>query len=301
MEQCSTTIFTLARRTVHDPLPTPAAASAKPIRMRLVKGLLNRCLEALELLSVDSQWRRLSDIASGLDLPKGPVHRLLAELVALGWIEQDANSERYRLTLKLALLGQQYLRATGLPGIAQPVLDEVAKRCRELVRLTVLQGEALHWLASSQGAPTGLMYQPALNGRLALHTTANGKVWLSTLDADTAARLATAGGLGNPQAPGLLTGPRALHDVAALQSDLALTRARGYGLAIEEAEPGVKAIAVVVRAQHDQRVLGTMSIAGPLVRMGPQRDAEFHALLQQAAGTLALVWPHDNISLASTP
>ena len=54
-------------------------------------------------------------------------------------------------------------------------------------------------------------------------------------------------------------------------------------LAIEEAEPGVKAIAVVVRAQHDQRVLGTMSIAGPLVRMGPERDAEFHALLRQAA------------------
>ena len=43
-----------------------------------------------------------------------------------------------------------------------------------------------------------------------------------------------------------------------------------------------------------------MSIAGPLVRMGPERDAEFHALLQQAAGTLALVWPHDNMPLAVT-
>jgi len=268
--------------------------------MRLVKGVLNRCLEVLELLSVDSQWRRLSDIASMLELPKGPVHRLLAELVSLGWIEQDLDTERYRLTLKLALLGQQYLRATGLPGIAQPILDEVAKRCRELVRLTVLQEDGLHWLASSQGAPTGLMYQPALNGRLTLHTTANGKAWLSTLDDEAAIRVASLGGLGQPAGPGLLMGPRALRNAQALAQDLEQTRLRGYGLAIEEAEPGVKAVAVVVRAQDDQRVLGTMSIAGPLVRMGPERDAEFHTLLQQAAGTLALVWPHDSLPLAAT-
>lgn len=267
--------------------------------MRLVKGLLNRCLDVLELLSVDSQWRRLSDIAAALDLPKGPMHRLLAELSALGWIEQDRETERYRLTLKLALLGQQHLRSTGLPGMAQPILDEVAKRCRELVRLTVLQGNGLHWLASSQGAPTGLMYQPALNGQLVLHATANGKAWLSTLEDQLACRLALQGGLGAAPAPGRPTGPRALRDVAGLLQELAATRARGYGLALEEAEPGVKAIAVVVRAHDGQQVMGTISIAGPLVRMGPERDAEFFTLLQQAAGTLGLLWPRDGTPLHS--
>lgn len=263
--------------------------------MRLVKGLLNRCLEVLELLSVGSQWRRLSDIAADLDLPKGPTHRLLSELNALGWVEQDAETERYRLTLKLALLGQQHLRSTGLPGIAQPILDEVAKRCRELVRLTVVQGDGLYWVASSQGAPTGLMYQPALNGQLTLHTTANGKAWLSTLDDDAASRIALKGGLGEDSVPGHLVGPRALRDVPGLMRELAETRARGFGLAIEEAEPGVKAIAVTVRAHDDQIVLGTMSIAGPLVRLAPDRDADLHALLQQAAGTLGLIWPRENV------
>ena len=267
--------------------------------MRLVKGLLNRCLAVLELLSRDSHWRRLSDVAACLDMPKGPLHRLLAEMVELGWIEQDAETERYRLTLKLALHGQQYLRATGLPTIAQPVLDEVAKRCRELVRLTVLQDDALYWIAFSQGAPTGLMYQPAPNGRLCSYTTANGKVWLSTRDNDVALRLAIAEGLGMPLPAGKQAAPRALRDGKALLTDLAQTRTRGYGLAIEEAEPGVKAIAVAVRAHDDRKVLGPMSIAGPLVRMGPERDAEFHALLQQGAGTLGLVWPRDNVPVYS--
>lgn len=265
--------------------------------MRLVKGLLHRCLEVLELLSVDSQWRRLSDVAAALNLPKGPVHRLLAELVVLGWIEQDSDTERYRLTLKLALLGQQYLRSTSLPGVVQPILDEVAKRCGELVRLTVVQGGGLHWMASSQGAPTGLMYQPALNGRLVLHTTANGKAWLATMDDALAARTALADGLG--QVDAARRGPRALRDLDGLRADLAAIRARGYALAVEEAEPGVKAIAVVVRGNDDGVLLGTMSIAGPLVRMGPARDDEFHRLLAQAAGTLGLVWPRESWPLST--
>ena len=266
--------------------------------MRLVKGLLERCLEVVELLAVDPRWRRLSDIAAALGLQKGPAHRLLAEMAALGWVEQDRDTERYRLTLKLALLGQQYLRGTGLPGLVQPVLDEVARRCGELVRLTVVQGQALEWLASAQGAPPGLMYQPSLAGRPALHTTANGKAWLATMGDEAAARLALRSGLGQPPTAGQAAGPRAMHSVEQLLRELAATRRRGYALAVEEAEPGVKAIAVALRAHDDPRVVGTMSIAGPLLRMGPGRDAEFHALLQQAAGTLAMVWPRDDSALA---
>jgi len=267
--------------------------------MRLVKGLLNRCLELLELLSVDARWRRLSDISAALALPKGPLHRLLSELIALGWVEQEPQTERYRLTLRLALLGQQYLRNTRMPGVVQPVLDEVARRCRELVRLTIVQGDALLWLASSQGAPTGLMYQPGFNGPLVLHITANGKAWLATMDDAAAVRLARRSGLGRADAPGAPWGPRALRDVASLRAELAATRVRGYGLAVEEAEPGVKAIAVLVRAHDDGAVLGTISIAGPLVRMGPERDAEFHELLQQASLTLGLAWPRERQPVAT--
>ena len=181
--------------------------------------------------------------------------------------------------------------------MAQPILDEVAKRCRELVRLTVVQGDCLYWVASSQGAPTGLMYQPALNGQLTLHTTANGKAWLATLEDDEASRIAVKGGLGTHAVPGHLVGPKALRDVDGLIRELAQTRSRGFGLAIEEAEQGVKAIAVAVRAHDDQRVLGTMSIAGPLVRLSPDRDADLYALLLQAAGTLGLVWPRENVTV----
>ena len=266
--------------------------------MRLVKGLLERCLEVVELLAVDRRWRRLTDIAATLELQKGPAHRLLTEMATLGWVEQDEATERYRLTLKLALLGQQYLRGTGLLDVVQPVLDEVAKRSGELVRLTVVQGGALHWFASSQGAAPGLMYQPSMSERPVLHITANGKAWLATMDDDAAILLARQSGLGSLASSGARFGPRALDSEQALLRELAATRERGYGLSVEEAEPGVKAIAVVVHGFDGQRVVATMSVAGPLLRMGPEQDAHFHALLQKGAGTLSVVWPRDEIALA---
>lgn len=255
--------------------------------MRVVKGVMERSLEVLEFLAAEGRWLRLSDIAARLELPKGPVHRMLSQLSLLGWVEQDKGTGQYRLTLKLALLGQQYLHGTGLPGLVQPILDDVASECRELVRLTVVQGPELAWLASSQGAAPGLMYQPTMSGRLVLHTTANGKAWLATMSDEDAARLALKGGLGKPGR----FGPRAVKTVEALIKEITATRKRGYGTAIEEAEPGVTALAVAIRSSAGGRVVGTTSIAGPLLRVTPARYDEFHQLLRRAADQLGMIWP----------
>jgi DNA-binding IclR family transcriptional regulator len=258
--------------------------------MRVVKGVLDRSLEALEFLAAEARWLRLSYVAERLALPKGPTHRMLAQLCELGWVEQDTGTDQYRLTLKLSLLGQQYLHGTGLPGLIQPILDQVAGECRELVRLTVVQGQRLAWLASSQGATPGLMYQPQMSGPIVLHATANGKAWLATMDNETASRIALAGGLGKAGA----SGPRAIRTVTALGKELDATRRRGYALAVEEAEPGVTAIAVAIASREAGRVVGTMSIAGPLLRITPARYATYHRQLAAAAQRLGLIWPRMN-------
>jgi DNA-binding IclR family transcriptional regulator len=201
------------------------------------------------------------------------------------------------LTLKLSLLGQQYLHGTGLPGLVQPILDEVAGECRELVRLTVVQGSELAWLASSQGAAPGLMYQPKMTGRLVLHATANGKAWLATMSNEDAIRVALRGGFGKAGA----AGPRVVRTVAALLKEIETTRKRGYATAVEEAEPGVTAIAVAIQSHQTDRVVGTMSIAGPLLRVTPARYKEFHQILRGAANRLGAIWPRTEGNVEATP
>ena len=77
--------------------------------------------------------------------------------------------------------------------------------------------------------------------------------------------------------------------------ELEVTRQRGYGLVVEEAEPGVAALAVPVRSLSDGTVVGTMSIAGPVMRVQPERYDAFYALLNEAASKLGAVWPRQGV------
>jgi DNA-binding IclR family transcriptional regulator len=253
--------------------------------MRLVKGLLERCVEVTERMAGAGPMR-LSDLAHALELPKGATHRLLRELCALGWAEQDGTDGPYRLTLRFGLLGNRVLQASGLLDLTQPVLQQLASRTRELARLTVPAGEELVWLASAQGAPPGLVYQPSMEGPLLLHATANGKAFLATLPDAEALRLARRGGLGTRQPT-----PRTLADPAALLAALQDVRTRGYAVADQEAEFGVTAVAVAI-TPNGGPALGTVSVAGPSLRMPAARIPDLVAALREAAIALATVWPH---------
>ena len=58
-------------------------------------------------------------------------------------------------------------------------------------------------------------------------------------------------------------GPNAIRSVKALMRELKATKRRGYGLAVNEAEPGVTALAAAIRSEEGGAALGTVSVAGP--------------------------------------
>ena len=253
--------------------------------MHVVKGLLSRCVAVIELMAAGTAPLRLSEIAQALDLPKSATHRLLRELVALGWVTQEAAEGRYRLSLRFALLGSRGLSATGLPDLARPLLRALADSTRELVRMTLASGEGLSWIAAAQGAPPGLMYQPAMDGTLVLHATANGKAYLAALPPEPALRLARRGGLGK-----IRPTPATLHQERALLAELERVRRAGYAVAVEEAEPGVTAVAVAIVPPGTGPV-GSVSVAGPSLRLPSARIPALAALLTETAAALAAGWP----------
>ena len=260
--------------------------------MRVVKTLLQRCGDVVAFMAAASGPQRLSLIAAALDLPKSATHRLLRELCTIGWVEQDGVDGPYRLTLRFALLGHRVLRATGMPDLVQPVLDALASETGELVRLTIATDTGLEWFASAQGARSGLVYQPAIGGNVALHATANGKAHLATMSETQAMRLARAGGLGmhNPT-------PHTIATAAALKAELTATRQRGYGIAQEEAEPGITSIAVSIRGASGAG-LGTVSVGGPTFRIHAGRTEALVAALHRAANALATVAPKTPVHIA---
>lgn len=248
-----------------------------------------RCLSVIELLAEDAGEMPLGEIAACLRLPKSGAHRLLATLVEQGWVEQEGATGSYRLTMRLAVIGQRYFSATGIPDICQPLLDRLAKDTREFVRLAVVETHSLVWVADAQGATGGLMYQPMLaTNAVPLFATASGKAWLARLSPDKAADLIHRnGGFEGIER----FGQHVIATMEALLPELEATRRRGYGIAVSEAEPGVSALAAAITSGGSGRVVGTVSVAGPGLRMTDQRLRELAPRVIAAASELSVLWP----------
>lgn len=248
-----------------------------------------RCLAIIELLAEGARDMPLGEIAERLALPKSGAHRLLATLVDLGWAEKDRDTSFYRLTMRLAVLGQQFYVATGIPDICQPLLDRLAQQCHEFARLAVVDGHALVWVAHAQGASAGLMYQPSLTSNtVPLFATASGKAWLATLSTDQAMQIVMKnGGLKSADR----YGPNVVRSIEALLREIKATARRGYGLALSEAEFGVTAVAAAIRSGDLGPALGTVSIAGPSARMTEKRAHELAPLVLHTARELSNLWP----------
>lgn len=259
-----------------------------------------RAIDLLELLVEFPDGIALGDICSRLTIPKSIAHRLLALLIKRGFVRQEAATGRYGLTLKLSLLGARHLASTGLSDVSQPILDKLAAASGELARLAVVEGEGLVWVAKAQGARHGLRYDPDAGTQVVLHATSAGKAWLATLPEAEALRIIEATGFSTPAH----FGPRVILDVDTFRQELAVTRERSFGLAIEEGEPGTAAMAVVVRASSTPtaQAVGTLSLAGPVSRFTPQRREVFLDQLRAAAEDLSGLWPmRGSQAIASQP
>ena len=248
-----------------------------------------RCLAIIELLADGAREMPLGEIAERLGLPKSGAHRLLATLVDLGWAEQERGTGFYRLTMRLAVLGQRFYVASGVPDACQPVLDRFAQDCREFARLAVVDGSALVWIAHAQGAVGGLVYQPNQTTEpVPLYATASGKAWLATLrEPDALQHVAGHGGFRDADR----YGPNVIRTIDKLAQELRLTARRGYGVAHNEAEPGVTAIAAAIRSGPDGAAVGTVSIAGPTARMPEDRVRDLAPRVVRCAGELSSLWP----------
>jgi DNA-binding IclR family transcriptional regulator len=249
---------------------------------------LDRGLTLLERLCGQPEGVSLSVLADELDIPHSACHRLLDELQRRGYVRQVREHGAYVLTAKLASLGLGSLSSFGIVDIAEPILERLAKESGELVRLSLVDGDRLTWVAKAQGMRKGLRYDPDMGMDARLSCTASGHAWLLTLSDEQALSLVSHQGFGSPKE----YGPKAPTTVKALLGILQAARVRGYAMIDEAFAPGMSAMAApVMRGGH---AIGVISIAGPRIRLTAQH------MQSLAPGLLAATAELGPISRAST-
>lgn len=247
-----------------------------------MSSVLEKAFAIVELLVEHPSGLPVSAIAIHTEQPISGVHRTLHALIRLGYVRQLQDGGDYALSIKLPALGLGFLGAAGITDVAQPILDRLAGVSGELIRLSVIDGRKLTWVAVAQGATRGLRYDPGQEQGVVVHlaTTAGGRALLSSMPDEAA--LEYVGGQGFSRS----NGPGPSLNVAELLTVLQQTRDRGYSIAVNTYLLGMAAMAVPVRYHGDGPVLGCLSIAGPAVRMSDNRMAELAPDLQAAADEL---------------
>lgn len=248
---------------------------------------LDRGLSVLEHLAAHPDGLPLAGLAAELDIPLSACHRLLADLTRRGYVRQVRAQGDYLLTTKLASLGLGYLSGAGIVDVAEPLLERLAHTSGELVRLAIVDGDRLTWIAKAQGSRKGLRYDPDMGMDARLSCTASGHAWLLTQSDERALELVTRQGFGAPRD----YGPKAPTTVKALLGFLHAARVRGYAMIDEVFAPGMTAMAAPVMRR--QEALGVISIAGPRQRLTPER---MHALAPALLAAAAELGPISNAS-----
>jgi DNA-binding IclR family transcriptional regulator len=237
-------------------------------------GVIGKVLRILELLDQTPAGLQLKDVAAKTGINKSTVHRFVSHLEAEAYLFRDA-AGTYMLGPKLVRLGSGVNFQATLANICHPTLEKLREITDETVNLAVLDGASVLYVDVLESFHTfRLVSQVGM--RRALYCTSLGKAILANMDDERKQEEIFSSIQFNPDTA------RAYGSVARLKRDLVQTRAQGFALDDEEAVVGARCIGAAIYGS-DGKVLGAISVSGPISRVSKERLPFFSEEITKAA------------------
>jgi IclR family KDG regulon transcriptional repressor len=238
---------------------------------------VSHALDVLEELCKAAGEVGVTELSKRLKLHKNNVFRLLATLELRGYVDQNKETEDYRLGVKALQMGQAYLLQSSLVARGLPILKSLSEAIGETVSLAVLQGGQVQFpLSIESKRPVKVAPRIAVSFPAKLNA---------------AGRLLTAH-LSDAALTELLAANTAQD--AAIKTQLAELRSTGQIVDRGAIEADVVSICRVVRGNNNE-VLGAIEI------LVPQYRAKTDAImpkLDEAAAMLSMALGASRASLA---
>lgn len=240
--------------------------------------MLGNAMEVLGLFTMERRELGVLEASRLLGRAKSTVSRWLNAMEEAEFLARDTVSGRYRISMRLAALGEIARQTTSLQREARPVLEWLSARTGETSNLAILDGsEAVNVEAAV--SPRPIMHVGWIGRRLPLHMSAAGKVLLAWRPADEIETLLPLPLSGRTE--------QTITDPARFSIELAEVRERGYAVAWAELEPDMVAAGAPVR-DHRGEIAGALAIAAPLSRVTRAQLAALAGHVVQAAEDLSL-------------
>ena len=230
---------------------------------------VERAIAIMHCFREDATPLGVSEIARTVGLNISTAHRLMRALVAAGFLEQDPTTERYRLGIEIAVLGQRALEQAGY-HLAKPVLARLADATGESVSLGVRRNLEVVVL-ERVSSPQPLRFDHPSGAELHMHASGMGKVMLAFGEIAPEAAVAQLKEL--PRFTEHTVG-----DLDVLVRMLLEARSRGYATNLEERYLGVNGVAAPVLATNGI-ARAAVGVQGPSMRLTRERIDEIAPLV----------------------
>lgn len=238
-----------------------------------VADILTAFLQGQEVLGV-------TEIATRLGLSKAVVHRVLQSLASRELVRADEHRAGYRLGPAAFALGAHAPREHDLREIALPYLARLRNATRETVTVSALVHTVRVYLDQLE-SPQEIRMAVELGRPRPLHAGASGKVILAFLDPLLRERVLTGSRLDRVTSA-------TLDDPALLRKELARIRETHLAVSRGERNKNAGSVASAIFGP-DGRVLGAVSICGPVERIDDEVIRRSGALVRTTAEEISAV------------
>lgn len=217
-----------------------------------------RATEILECFNENLVELGISEIAKQMQLGKSTVYGLVNTLVAKGYLEQNPQTKRYRLGIKLFELGSLVHKRMDLRNEARRFCEELVKTHNVTVHLAAYYVDELVYIDKIDAPGTVIIYSRT-GKRAPLHCTGVGKAVLAFLD-DDVQRLFFAKNILKRYTDNTIINSEEL------LKELYRIRQRGYAIDNEEIETGLRCVAAPI-FDFMKKPVGALSVSGPIARL----------------------------------
>ena len=219
-------------------------------------GTISKALTLLDTLSLMEKDAGLTEVANACGLDKATTRRFLVELEKHGFVEQLADSKKYRLGSAPVRLGR--IREARYPFLktAAPFVRQLMENVGETVHLSEFSGGRLATVLVEDCAKAHRVFV-AVGVPLPYHATASGLAFISACSAQEV-EMALSGPLH--------TYTEFTHQTAsAFRAAIERTQRDGYSVGGQGMEIGVLSASAAIAAPGS-RPIGCITVAAPLVR-----------------------------------
>lgn len=141
---------------------------------------VDKALDILELLSTEANGLAMATLAERLGRTISEIYRTVQLLEARGYLERNADGDRYAITMKIFRLAHAMPRVHSLSALALPIMEELARDIEQSCHLAILDGFDILVIAKVD-SPLPRQYSVTLGARLPVWEASSGNLLFAQL------------------------------------------------------------------------------------------------------------------------